>query len=193
MSRKVINILFIVGSCLYIPGIAMIIWAYVDLFRNISQYSNYGVNNTDPLNGLSMFIGFFWVGAIMIGIGSITLLVARIGALIELGKAQDWVWFILMIIFGWIVLLLYLIVGPKSEPLPKYVGHPYPYPPGQPWTGYYPPQAQAPGMMPPGQPWPTYPSQAPGMMPPGQPWPTYQQPPVERQDIPDKPQEEGSN
>jgi hypothetical protein len=189
MSRKVINILFIVGSCLYIPGIAMIIWAYIDFFQNLMQHSYNGAYSADPLNGLGMFIGFFWGGAIMVGIGGIALLVAHIGALIELGKAQDWVWFILMIIFGWIVLLLYLIVGPKSEPLPKDVPHPYPYPypPGQPWAGYYPPQA--PGMMPPGQPWAGYyPPQAPGMMPPGQPWPP--QPPVEQQDVPGKPREE---
>ncbi len=181
MSRKVINILFIVGSCLYIPGIALIIWGYVALFHNIAQSSYYSSSTIDPLSGFGTFIGLFWVGMIMIGIGSITLLVSRIGALIELGKAQEWVWFTLMIIFGWVVLLLYLIVGPKSEPLPKYAGHPYPYPPGQPWAGYYPPQA--PGMMPPGQQWSGYyPPQAPGMMAPAQPY----QPPVERQDTPDK-------
>jgi hypothetical protein len=190
MSRKVINILFVIGSCLYIPGIALIIWGYVTLFHNLMQSSYSGAYGADPLNGLSAFIGFFWVGAIMISIGSITLLVARIGALIEIGKAQEWVWFTLMIIFGWIVLLVYLIAGPKAEPVPVaaagYAGYPYPYPPGgQPWAGYYPPQA--PGMMPPGQPWPGYyPPQAPGMVPPA---PSSQEP-VERQDIPDKPQAE---
>ena len=189
MSRKVINILFIVGSCLYIPGIAMIIWGYVTLFRDITQHSYYGTYNPDPLNGLSTFIGFFWGGIIMISLGAIALLIARIGALIELGKAQEWVWFTLMIIFGWIVLFLYLIVGPKAEPVPKYVGYSYPYPvPGQPWPGYPP---QSPGMMAPGQPWPGYypPQPPPGMTPPMQPWPPYQ-PPMERQDIPDKPRGE---
>lgn len=176
MSRKVINILFIVGSCLYVPGIAMIIWAYVALFSNIAQSPYSSSYTSDPLSGLGAFMGLFWGGLLMISIGSIVLLVSRIGALIELGKAQEWVWFTLMIIFGWIVLLLYLIVGPKAEPLPKFAGHPYP--PGQPWPGYYPPQA--PGMMPPGQPWPGYyPPQAPGMMPPPQPWPSYPAP-VER-------------
>jgi len=169
MSRKVINILFVIGSCLYIPGIAMIIWAYVALLHNIIQSSYSGAYSTDPFNGLSAFIVFLCVGAIMIGLGSITLLVARIGALIELGKAQEWVWFTLIIIFGWIVLLVYLIAGPKTAPVPVpgYVGYPYPYPPGQPWAGYYPPPA-------------------PGMVPPA----SSSQEPVERQDIPDKPQAE---
>ena len=174
VSRKVINILFIVGSCLYVPGIVMIIWAYAALFQSMAQ-SSYNSAASDPfINGFASFMGFLWGGVAMIGIGSIILLESRIGALIELGKAQEWVWFTLVIIFGWFVLLLYLTIGPKSEPLPKFVGHPYP--PGQPWPGYYPPQA--PGMMPPGQPWPGY-------YPPSQPWPSYQ-PPVERQDMPER-------
>ncbi len=177
MSRKVINILFIIGSCLYIPGIALIIWGYAALFHNIAQSTTIVSVNPDPLNGFVAFIGFFWGGMLMIGIGSVSLLIARIGALMELGKAQDWVWFILMIIFGWIVLLLYLTVGPKSEPLPKSAGYPYPYP-----TPGYPPQA--PGM-PPVQPWYGYPPQAPGM-PPVQPF-SADQPSVEQQNAPEKP------
>lgn len=190
MSRKVINILFTVGSCLYIPGIALIIWGYVDLFHNITQSSYGNPMNYDPMSGLGAFIGFFWGGMLMISIGSISLLVARIGALMELGKAQDWVWFILMIIFGWVVLLLYLTVGPKSEPLPKHAGGypPYPYPtPGMPpqaWPGYaYP----APGM-PPMQPWPGYPPYPSPVasMPPVQHLPT-DGPAVGRQNMPENP------
>jgi hypothetical protein len=175
VSRKAINTLFIIGSCLYIPGIALIIWGYIDLFHNISQSAYVVSVNPNPLNGFGAFIGFFWGGMLIISIGSVSLLVARIGALMELGKAQDWVWFILMIIFGWIVLLLYLIVGPKSEPLPKSAGYPpYPYP-----TPGYPPQA--PGM-PPVQPWYGYPPQAPSMPP----FPT-DQPSIEQQNTPEKP------
>ena len=60
MSRKVINILFIVGSCLYIPGIAMIIWAYVGLFHNISQSAYYGPASSSSFDGLGTFGGFLW-------------------------------------------------------------------------------------------------------------------------------------
>lgn len=190
MSRKVINTLFIIGSCLYIPGIAMIIWGYVTLFHNISQGAYYyGSMNTDPLNGIGAFLGLLWGGILMVVIGSITLLVARIGALMELGKAQDWVWFILMIIFGWVVLLLYLTIGPKSEPLPRSAGYPYPVP------GYPP---QAPGM-PPVQPWAGYPYPVPGM-PPAQPWSGYapqapgmpptEHPSVEHPNMPEKPDDQ---
>lgn len=182
MSRKVIKILFIIGSCLYIPGMALIIWGYVSLFQAISAqqayYSSYsGYSSPSTPDGLGTFMGLLIGGALIGSLGGIVLLVARIGALIELGKAQEWVWFILVLLFGWIVLLIYLIAGPKPKPAPQYaLAYPYPYPaPGQYWPNYPPP---APGMMPPpGQPWPNYPPPAPGMMPPPeQPWPSYPPP-----------------
>lgn len=170
MSRKVINILFIIGTCLYIPGLALTIWGYVTLFQAGLQYPDGGAGS---FNGLSMSLVLIMIGAVMAGMGGIAELVARIGALIELGKAQEWVWFVLMIIFGWIVLLIYLLAGPKPKPAPpKYVAYPYPYTvPGQPWSSY-PPPTQAPGFM----------------QPPPQPWTAYQ-PLAEQQIRPRKPQE----
>jgi hypothetical protein len=70
-------------------------------------------------------------------LGGCALLVARIGALMELAKSEEWVWFVLVIIFNWVVVLLYLIAGPKPRPLAQYVPSP-PYPvstPGQSWPG----------------------------------------------------------
>ncbi len=145
----------------------MIIWGYVALFQTSTQNAYSG---TSSLDGFGVFMGFVLGGAVMAGVGGIAVLVARIGALIELGKAQEWVWFVLMIIFGWIVLLIYLIAEPRPKPAPQYAAYPYPYAvPGQSWPGYPP---QVPGTMP----------------PPAQPWPAYQ-PPAEQQDIPNKPQE----
>ncbi|MBV9230335.1 MAG: hypothetical protein JOZ18_13565 [Chloroflexi bacterium] len=167
MSRKVINILFIIGSCLYIPGIAMIILGYVVLFQT-SLHHTYG--SSSPLDGFGAFMGLLMGGAVLLVLGGTTLLVARIGALIEAAKAQEWVWFVLMVIFNWIVLLIYLLAGPKPKPEPKYEAYAYPNgAPGQPWPGYAP---QTPGMTP----------------PPAKPSPTYQ-PPAEHEGIPYKPQD----
>jgi hypothetical protein len=183
VSRKLINILFIIGSCLYIPGIVLIIWGYAMMFQSIGTHTYspvYSGSSDYPSTiypgDFGAFMGLILGGSLMTGLGSIVVLVAEIGALIELGKAHEWVWFVLMIIFGWIVLLVYLIAGPKPKPVPQYVAYPYPYAvPGQPWPGYPPP---VPGMMPPpGQPWPNYPPPVPGMMPPPvQPWPENQPP-----------------
>jgi hypothetical protein len=170
VSRKVIQILFIIGSCLYIPGIALIAWGYVALFQatasaqNAAYYSGYS-DTSSFNNGFATFFVLFLLGAALTSLGGITVLVARIGALIELGKAQEWVWFVLLLIFGWIVLLVYLIAGPKPKPALQYGAYPYAVP-GQFTPGYPPP---VPGMMPPpAQPWPNYPPP-----PMQQPWAEY--------------------
>lgn len=174
MSRKVINVLFIIGSCLYIPGMALIIYGYIALFQVASTqstyYSNYASTSSSP-EAFGTFMGFLLVGALIAGVGGILVLVARIGALIEAGKAQEWVWFVLILLLGWLVLLIYLLVGPKPKPALQYAPYLYAVP-GQPWPAY------PPGMMPPpAQPWPGYPPQAPGMMPPpAQPWSAYPPP-----------------
>jgi hypothetical protein len=42
-------------------------------------------------------------------------LLAWIGALINLSREQQWVWFVLMFFFGGIMLLIYLIGGPEGS------------------------------------------------------------------------------
>lgn len=148
MSRKVITVLFIIGSCFYLPGIGLIIGGYVSLVQSSMQ--NVYAGSSTFGDGMSLFLGLVFAGAALGVIGGITVLVARIGALIEVAKAQEWVWFILMLIFGWVVLLIYLIAVPK----PKQAQPPLAYvyqgaPAGSPWS-------QAPGTLPPGQTWPGY-------------------------------------
>jgi len=169
VSRKVITILFIIGSCFYIPGIAMILLGYVSLIQ-ASLHPYYGAYGSSPFASFGTFISLIVLGAVMLVVGNITLLVARIGALMEAAKAQEWVWFVLMIIFNWIVLLIYLIAVQKPKLAPAYAA--YPSPPGfsqQAWSGY---QPQAPGTE----------------QPSAQLWSAYQ-PSVQKRDIPPAPQE----
>lgn len=204
MSRKVITILFILATCLYVPGMVMIIWGYAILLQQASIQAAGGTAG----NALGAFTALVLGGFALVGLGGIAQLVTRIGALMEMAKAQEWTWFVLTVIFDWFVVLVYLIaVRPKPNPESQYPANsPYPYAvPGQPWPGYSP---QAAGMMPPGaQLWTAYPlPQAPGVMPSTmQPWPSNptqparmvppsEQPlpyplPTQQQKAPDQPQE----
>lgn len=118
LSRKVITILVIIASCFFIPGTALLVLAFV-----------FAVTHTPPgsVNGSvsSTFAGLFGGGIVLIGIGGIVDLVARVGALIEMAKAQKWVWFVLTILFGWLVLITYLIaVKPEPDAVSQYPVHP---------------------------------------------------------------------
>lgn len=124
-------------------------------------------------------------------VGGVIQLVVRIGALMEMAKAQEWTWFVLTIIFDWFVVLVYLIaVRPKPNLAPQYPAYPdspYAAPvPAQPWPGYPPAAGMVP---PPAQPWSAYPSpQTPGAIQPAeQPLPYPLQTPQQKE--PDKPQE----
>lgn len=172
MSRKVIVILFILATCLYIPGMVMIIWGYINFIQvtlqTAQQMSQTGTTTPLDPNAFGTFTALLLGGAALAGIGGIVQLVTRIGALMEMAKAQEWTWFVLTIIFDWFVILVYLIaVKPKPNLAPQYPAYPpYPYEaPGQPLPGY-PPQAA--GMVPPtAQPWSAYPSpQMPSAVPP---------------------------
>jgi hypothetical protein len=136
VSKKVIGILFIIGSCLYAPGIAMIIWGYVGLILMNLQHVSPAARS---FNGVGTFVGFLFGGIALVSIGSLAVLAARTVALIKLAEAQEWIWFVLMITFGWVVLLVYLVVGPKPKPVSQAVSYPYSYPvPGQPGPSYLP-------------------------------------------------------
>lgn len=49
-------------------------------------------------------------------VASVLGLIAWIGALITQGKQQQWGWFICTLLFGGLVLLIYLIAVPESSP-----------------------------------------------------------------------------
>jgi len=180
MSRKVIVILFILATCLFIPGIVMVIWGYAIVLQTVLQTAQQTAqtgtsSNFDP-NTLSTFVVLLYGGIALMGLGAIAQLVTRIGALMEMAKAQEWTWFVLTIIFDWFVILIYLIaVRPKPNSTPQYPAYPaspYAAPvPVQPWSGY-PPQPVGP-MPPTVQPWSAYPApQMPGAVPPTvQAWP----------------------
>ena len=49
-------------------------------------------------------------------LGSLFGMIAWIGTLINLGREQEWTWFLLAFFFGGLVILLYLFAGPQARP-----------------------------------------------------------------------------
>ncbi len=60
-------------------------------------------------NGVGVFI-------VPLILGSLFGMIAWIGTLINLGREQEWIWFLLAFFFGGLVILLYLFAGPKARP-----------------------------------------------------------------------------
>ncbi len=143
MSKRTIGILYIVSIIMGLVGTGLILGGV---------FINYTANNVYSTNGQVTGIGnvpLFATGVVIVSLAGILYLIAWIGALVNLARLQQWVWFILMFFFHGIALLIYVIAGPTTPPgvpqyaqqymPPQYYPQPPPgYPPGypQPPQGY---------------------------------------------------------
>ncbi len=133
MSKRTIGIFFIVSIIMGLVGAGLIIGGLVGSTYTTTTYgSSTNVQLTSIANP-----ALFAVGIIIASLSAIPFLIAWIGALINLARLQQWVWFVLMLIFSWITLLIYLFAGPTTRPgVPQYAQYmpPQGYP--QPPQGY---------------------------------------------------------
>jgi hypothetical protein len=137
MSKRTIGIFFLISVLMDIVGVIMIIGG---LIGSTTATTNNGYATSTQVTHFGN-APLFVLGVILVSLSSIPFLIAWIGALINLARFQEWVWFVLMIIFSWITLLIYLIAGPTTRRAPQYA----PYMPPQqaqnyPQQPYYNPQ-----------------------------------------------------
>ena len=133
MSKRTIGIFFIVSVIMDLIGLGMVVGGLVGSTYTTTN-NGYSTNaQITSFGNLPLFI----VGVIILSLSAIPYLIAWIGALINLARLQEWVWFVLMLIFQWITLLVYLIAGPTTPAgVPQYSQYmpPQGYP--QPPQGY---------------------------------------------------------
>lgn len=107
MSGERSRALYLLGLLLGIAAVAVIVT------------SGWQWNRTDTANGVQYTaddIDRPWQLVIGIALGvvaSLLALAAWVGALIRAAQAQEWVWFILLLVAGGITLLVYVIVLPR--------------------------------------------------------------------------------
>jgi hypothetical protein len=125
MSKRTIGILFIVSIIMGLVGAGLIIGGLVG-----STYTttNNGYSTNVQLTSIAN-TPLFVAGIVIVSLSAIPYLIAWIGALINLARLQEWVWFVLMLIFQWITLLVYLFAGPTTPRVPQYSQYMPPQPP----------------------------------------------------------------
>jgi hypothetical protein len=125
MAKRTISIFFIVSIIMDLIGIGLIAGGLVG--STFSTTTNgYSTNaQVTSFGNLPLFIS----GVIILSLSAIPYLIAWIGALINLARLQEWVWFVLMLIFQWITLLVYLFAGPTTPRVPQYAQNMPPQPP----------------------------------------------------------------
>src|SRR5215831_20377598 len=133
MAKRTVGIFFIVSIIMGLVGAGLIIGGLAgSTYTTTNNGSSYNVQLTSIANP-----ALFVVGIVIASLSAIPYLVAWIGALVNLARLQQWIWFVLTLIFQWIALLIYLIAGPTT---PRFQQYPQ-YMPPQPQQNYpQPPQ-----------------------------------------------------
>jgi hypothetical protein len=125
MTKRTISIFFIVSIIMDLIGIGLIAGGLVGSSFSTTT-SGYSTNaQVTSFGNLPLFI----LGVIILSLSAIPYLIAWIGALINLARLQEWVWFVLMLIFQWITLLVYLFAGPTMPRVPQNAQYMPPQPP----------------------------------------------------------------
>jgi hypothetical protein len=125
MSKRTIGILFIVSIIMDLIGVGLIAGGLVGSTFSTTN-NGYSTNaQVTSFGNLPLFI----IGVVILSLSAIPYLIAWIGALINLARLQEWVWFVLMLIFQWITLLVYLFAGPTTPRVPQYAQNMPPQPP----------------------------------------------------------------
>ena len=137
MNKRTIGIFFIVSILMDLIGLGLLVGGLVGSTYTTST-NGYSTNaQVTNFGNLPLFI----TGVTLLSLSAIPFLIAWIGALINLARFQEWVWFVLMLLFSWITLLVYLIAGPTRPRFQQYAQY---MPPQQPQYNPQQPQNYSP-------------------------------------------------
>ncbi len=110
MRKKTIGIFFILSIVIGVIGAGLIVAGLIGstFATTTTEFSR--SSHVTHFGNLPLFI----VGVAIASLSGIPYLIAWIGALVNVARLQQWVWFIVLFFFHWIALLIYLIAGPTA-------------------------------------------------------------------------------
>jgi hypothetical protein len=107
MRRSLIRILYLSGLGVILLGVILLLVSFAN--GATTTTNAYGGTSTTPNN-----VALFVAAIVIICLGAIPVLVAWIGALVRTAQLQEWVWFVLLLVFQGVTLLAYVIAGPDQ-------------------------------------------------------------------------------
>jgi hypothetical protein len=103
---------------LYLIGLGICLLATIPLIFGLigSTTTTSVVNGAVTTQLLSLGNpALFWPAIGMYVIGGITAFTGYIGALIKMAQLEQWLWFILLLVFSGVTMLVYIFVGPETH------------------------------------------------------------------------------
>ena len=123
MRKKTILILWIIGLIIAIIGVALFVPSIVAAANNCTTNSLGGQSCSLPTSDPRTATGL--IGVLVIILGGLISAVAWIGALVRSAKMQDWVWFVIVLVFNALGTLIYLIASRSDSAATPQTDAPY--------------------------------------------------------------------
>jgi hypothetical protein len=124
VTKPTINRLFIAGLALLVVGISLVLIT-VAAFLCTATWTVSGtqVTNFELNPDITWTLGFAAVGGVLVSIGALLQFIAWIGALVNTSRLEDKVWFVVLLVtgvltFGFIAMLVYVLIGPDGTATP---------------------------------------------------------------------------
>lgn len=103
---------------LYLSGLGICLLATIPLiFGLLGSATTQSVVNGAVTTQVISFGNpvLFWLAIGMFVVGGIIAFAGYIGALIKMALLEQWLWFILLLVFSGITMLVYIFVGPETH------------------------------------------------------------------------------
>jgi hypothetical protein len=112
MSKVHSRILYLVGLGICLLATILLIFGLLG-----STFSTTYLENGVVVREATSFGNpvLFWLAIGMYVVGGITAFVGYIGALIKMAQLEQWLWFILLLVFSGVTMLVYIFVGPETR------------------------------------------------------------------------------
>ena len=112
MSKAYSRILYLVGLGVILVATVPLVFGLLGSTFTPTYLANGGVEHQLISFGNP---ALFWLAIGMYVVGGITAFVGYIGALIRMAQLEQWLWFILLLVFSGVTMLVYIFVGPETR------------------------------------------------------------------------------
>ena len=104
---------------LYLIGLGICLLATIPLIFGLigSTFTTTYLPNGGVVHEMSAFgnPAMFWLAIGLYVVGGISAFAGYLGALIKMAQLEQWLWFILLLVFSGITMLVYIFVGPETR------------------------------------------------------------------------------
>ena len=111
MSKRTSTLLFLIGLAICLVATIPLVFGLIGSTTTTTVVGS-SINTQIATFGNA---ALFWLAIGMYVVGGLTAFVGWLGALIKMAQLEQWIWFVLLLLFSGIVMLVYIFAGPETH------------------------------------------------------------------------------